>query len=143
MLPAVRRLRRSSEFAAALRRGRDTTRAARGCVVAHLHVPGPDVNRFGAPVDGSARVGFVVSRVVGPAAARNRVRRRLRHLLRDLMPALPAGSRLVIRALPPAAAASSATLAGDLSAAVAAVAAVPTSHEPSTDPQPAAERWPR
>jgi ribonuclease P protein component len=53
--------------------------------------------------------------------ARNRVRRRLRHLLRDRLDRLPAGSRLVVRVLPGAAAASSAQLAGALDRALARV----------------------
>ncbi len=52
----------------------------------------------------------MVPRAVGPAVTRNRVRRRLRHLLRDRLDRLPAGTRLVIRVLPPAAGATSATL---------------------------------
>ena len=42
----------------------------------------------------------MVPRAVGPAVTRNRVRRRLRHLLRDRLDRLPAGSRLVVRVLP-------------------------------------------
>src|SRR5215813_4730379 len=40
----------------------------------------------------SPRAGFVVSRAVGGAVARNRVRRRLRHLMRDRLVSLPAGA---------------------------------------------------
>jgi ribonuclease P protein component len=59
-------------------------------------------------------VGFVVSKAVGNAVIRNRVQRRLRHLARGHLPALPQGSVLVVRALPAAAAAPSAVLAADL-----------------------------
>jgi ribonuclease P protein component len=59
-------------------------------------------------------VGFVVGRAVGGAVVRNRVRRRLRHLARGLVPRLPESSELVVRALPPAATASSLELAEDL-----------------------------
>ena len=45
------------------------------------------------------RVGFVVSRSVGTAVVRNRVRRRLRHLVRDRLADLPPASTLVVRAL--------------------------------------------
>ena len=62
----------------------------------------------------SPRVGFVVSRAVGNSVTRNRVQRRLRHLTRGHLPALPASSVLVVRALPPAATASSAELDADL-----------------------------
>ena len=54
---------------------------------------------------GPALVGFVVGRVVGNAVVRHRVQRRLRHLCRDRLDRLPPGSSLVVRALPPAAAA--------------------------------------
>lgn len=60
------------------------------------------------------RIGFVVSRAVGGAVVRNRVRRRLRHLAREWIPRLAPGSLLVIRALPAAATASSETLRADL-----------------------------
>jgi ribonuclease P protein component len=49
------------------------------------------------------RVGFVVSRSVGNAVTRNRVKRRLRHLVADRLAATPAGVDLVVRALPGAA----------------------------------------
>jgi len=63
-----------------------------------------------------SRVGFVVSRAVGGAVDRNRVARRLRHLVRPRLQQLPPGTLLVIRALPPAATATSAELAMDLDA---------------------------
>jgi ribonuclease P protein component len=47
---------------------------------------------------------------------RHRVTRRLRHLVASRLPTLPADALLVVRALPPAAAASSAELAEDLDA---------------------------
>lgn len=49
---------------------------------------------------------------------RNTVTRRLRPLVAARLPGLPAGSRLVVRALPPAAQADSATLETDLAAAL-------------------------
>jgi ribonuclease P protein component len=69
-----------------------------------------------APADAPARVGLVVGRSVGPAVVRNRVKRRLRALLRSRLDALPAGSVLVVRALPTAATAGSGALAADLDA---------------------------
>jgi ribonuclease P protein component len=110
VLAAAQRLRRSTDFAAAVRGGR---RAGRGTVVVHLLVDEP-AQPF------TARAGFVVSKAVGNAVVRNRVRRRLRHLVRDRLDALPAGSSLVVRALPAAAGASSGTLGSDLDAALAA-----------------------
>jgi len=64
-------------------------------------------------------VGLVVSKAVGSAVTRNLVKRRLRSLVRERIEALPAGSRLVVRALPPAASAPYARLGSDLDAAVA------------------------
>jgi ribonuclease P protein component len=61
-----------------------------------------------------ARIGFVVGRMVGGAVVRNRVRRRLRHLVKDVMPRLPESSELVVRALPPAADSSSSALGAEL-----------------------------
>ena len=60
------------------------------------------------------RVGFVVSRAVGPAVTRNRVKRRLRHLMRERVAALPEGSLLVVRAMPAAAGATFGDLGGEL-----------------------------
>jgi ribonuclease P protein component len=64
------------------------------------------------------RVGFVVSKAVGGSVVRHRVARRLRHLLRDRLDQFPAGTRLVVRALPRSATASSARLAADLDRAL-------------------------
>jgi ribonuclease P protein component len=119
VLPAAARLRRSTEFTTTLR----AARSARGDGMVVLHAAPADPT---APsgVDSRAsspRVGFVVPRAVGPAVARNRVRRRLRHLLRDRLDRLPAGSRLVVRVLPAAASANSAQLAGALDRALARV----------------------
>jgi len=76
-----------------------------------------------APLPAStARVGFVVSKAVGPAVTRNLVKRRLRHLCRERVGALPPGSLLVIRALPPAAQASYVDLAAELDRGLARVA---------------------
>jgi ribonuclease P protein component len=65
------------------------------------------------------RVGFVVGRTVGNSVVRHRTVRRLRHLVRDRLDRLPAGSLLVVRALPPAAGADSAALGRDLDATLA------------------------
>ena len=68
--------------------------------------------------DEPARVGFIVSRAVGPAVVRNRVRRRLRHLVAGYLHSLPRGSLVVLRANPPAATASQADLAADLGSVI-------------------------
>lgn len=70
-------------------------------------------------MDNPARVGLVVGKTVGPAVVRNQVKRRLRALMRARLDRLPAGSVLVVRALPPAASAGSAALAADLDAGLA------------------------
>jgi ribonuclease P protein component len=131
VLAAAQRLRRSNDFAAAVRGGR---RAGRGAVVVHLTLPAtPEPEAATSPepardagaeeISAPTRAGFVVSKAVGPAVVRNRVRRRLRHLVRERVDVLPPGSTLVVRALPAAADASYARLAADLDAAVAAARA--------------------
>jgi ribonuclease P protein component len=85
-------------------------------MVAYLLLPQP------VATDATARIGFVVSKAVGPAVTRNLVKRRLRHLSRDRVEALPADSLLVLRALPPAAQATYAELAAELDRCLARVA---------------------
>ena len=63
-------------------------------------------------------VGFVVSKAVGNAVTRNRVKRRLRALTAERMSTIPADSGLVVRALGPAATADYATLGRDLDGAL-------------------------
>ena len=106
MLARTNRLTAGEDFRHALRRGR---RAGTPTLVVHL-LPSDPSTESTAPV----RVGFAVSRAVGPAVVRNRVKRRLRHLVRERLGGLPPGAMLVVRALPPAAAASYADLGSDL-----------------------------
>jgi len=104
VLPAESRMRRSADFEVTVRRG---SRAGRALLTGHLLVrPGGGAR---APL-----VGFVVSKAVGNAVVRNKVRRRLRSLARGYLATLPGGSLLVIRAHPQAAAARQADLAADL-----------------------------
>lgn len=107
MLTRENRLTSSQLFTETVRRGH---RSGSGTVVLHLHLSGSAV---GAP-----RVGFVVSKAVGPAVTRNLVKRRLRHLARERLAKVPGSAVLVVRALPAAATASCATLAADLDAAL-------------------------
>ncbi|QUF01906.1 ribonuclease P protein component [Actinosynnema pretiosum subsp. pretiosum] len=109
MLPAAGRLTRSQDFGLVVRRGR---RAGRPRLVVHAMIP------VQPTLDAESKVGFVVSKAVGNSVVRHRVSRRLRHVLRDRLASLPAGSSLVVRALPPAATASSAELAEDVDAAL-------------------------
>jgi ribonuclease P protein component len=104
VLPAGSRLRRRADFATALRRGR----RARAADLLLVHAAADPVAAGGSA--GPARVGFAVPRAVGSAVTRNRVRRRLRHLVTALLPGLPPGALVVVRALPGSAAASSAEL---------------------------------
>ena len=71
------------------------------------------------PARTEVRAGFVVPKSVGGAVLRNQVKRRLRHLMRDRLGGFPAGTDLVIRALPGAADRSYPELSADLDAALA------------------------
>lgn len=119
MLASAHRLRRSSDFAAAVRGGH---RAGRGALVVHLSIPAQsDDQPAHAGSDSSpARAGFVVSKMVGNAVTRNKVKRRLRHLVAERLGALPDGTVLVVRAQPGAHSRPYAQLGGDLDAALAA-----------------------
>ncbi|MFI6604342.1 ribonuclease P protein component [Nonomuraea sp. NPDC050536] len=105
MLARQSRMRRGEDFATAVKRGK---RVGRPTLVVHLHVCGE-----GAPL-----VGFVVGRAVGGAVVRNKVKRRLRHLMRDRLHRLPRGSLLVVRANPQAASARHEQLAAELDVAL-------------------------
>ena len=118
MLPSESRMRHRSEFTLAVRQG---ARAGRPTVTGHLFTPPQPVSPGTQPAPQGeaqhgepAKVGFIVSRAVGTAVVRNRVKRRLRVLVRGYLGVLPAGSLLVVRANPPAAAARQADLAADL-----------------------------
>jgi ribonuclease P protein component len=101
-------MRSGGDFRVTVRRG---AKAARPTLVAHVVVS--TESELGA-----TSVGFVVSRSIGSAVDRNRVKRRLRHLMRTRMADVPAGSRVVIRALPAAKDASSMALGDDLDEAL-------------------------
>jgi ribonuclease P protein component len=101
VLPVDQRLRDSSAFRRTVRSGR---RCGGPALVLHL----------GAGSSTGPRVGFVVSRAVGNAVTRNRVRRRLRHLVKQRLADLPVSAELVVRALPRAAGLGSAELGTEL-----------------------------
>jgi ribonuclease P protein component len=103
VLAHAQRLRRAADFSSVVRHG---ARAGSSLIVVHVLGPDPADHGTRAP----ARAGFIVSRSIGNAVTRNRVVRRLRHLTRLRLPALPEGSLLVVRALPAAAAATSTDL---------------------------------
>jgi ribonuclease P protein component len=104
VLPAAHRVTDAASFREATRRGR---RASGATLVTHLLLP--DVAD-----EGLVRVGFVVSKAVGGSVVRNRVQRRLRHLVATRLPLFVDGAVLVVRALPAASSASSARLGRDL-----------------------------
>ena len=109
MLPQQSRMRRPEDFRRVLRMGR---RAGGSVVAVHLLLPSSSHGevRSGDP----AKVGFIVSRAVGSAVVRNRVKRRLRELMRRRLASLPEGCLLVLRAHPAAAGARQADLTADL-----------------------------
>jgi len=102
VLASQQRMRRAADFRVALRGGLT--------VSASLAASDP-----GSP---DVLVGFVVSRAVGGAVVRNRVKRQLRHAVRPHIGALPAGALLVLRGLPAAAAADPGRLDADVSLAI-------------------------
>ena len=96
--PAVRRLKLSRDFA----RVRSEGRAVRGGLLIVGVLPVIEEPAF--------RVGLVTSKRVGGAVVRNRVRRRLREIVRRHQHALRSGIWLVVIARPAAASATSAAL---------------------------------
>lgn len=114
MLPAESRLTEADLFRRVTRAGR---RSGSTTLVTYLLAPaGGEASVLSGSVIAPVRprVGFVVSKAVGAAVVRNRVKRRLRHLARARLDALPEGSVLVVRANPAAAAASYEQLDRDL-----------------------------
>ena len=112
MLPATQRLLAARDFTDVMRRGR---RSGASTLTVHL-LPSD------APVDGPARAGLIVSKAVGNSVVRHRVSRRLRHLLAPRLPLVGGGTRLVVRAAPAAATATSELLGRDLDAALSRLA---------------------
>ncbi|WP_375484556.1 ribonuclease P protein component [uncultured Jatrophihabitans sp.] len=113
-------MRRSADFRSVVRGG---LRARTGRIVVH-HRPdlqhSPDLQHPHDPPSRSAAplVGFVVSKAVGNSVQRHAVTRKLRAQLAARVSDLPATSGTVVRALPPAAQADSATLSRDLDLAL-------------------------
>jgi len=115
VLAADQRLRNTDAFRRTVRSGR---RAGGPALVLHL------LDDASGPAE-PPRVGFVVSRAVGGSVVRNRVKRRLRHLVRDNLTVLPPSSMLVVRALPAAASMSTAELGAELARCLQRVATSP------------------
>ena len=112
MLSSQHRLRATTDFDAVMRRGRASRRAH---LVVHVLAPSHDESTT------PARAGVAVSRAVGDSVMRHRVARRIRHVLTDALSAVPAGTRIVVRALPASATASSDVLRTDITAALHAL----------------------
>jgi ribonuclease P protein component len=103
MLPKQHRLLRSRDFARVRRRGRSAS--------------DPLFAVYALPVRSSdVRVGFSVSKKVGKAVTRNRVKRLLREAVRHELPAIRPGTDLVFIARPAAAEASYREIAAAVSA---------------------------
>ena len=91
MLPKAIRMRQSNAFREAVR----GVRTGRRTLVIHANHSGELAG---------VQVGFVVSKAVGNAVTRNRVKRRLRQLSVPEVAKTPGGTLVVVRALPRAAA---------------------------------------
>jgi ribonuclease P protein component len=116
-------MRRGRDFDTAVKRGRRSGRRTLVVHAARAEVVGPTTVVASVPMASvvdrpPARVGFVVSRAVGSAVVRTRVKRRLRALVAARIDRIPAGVLVVVRANPAAAAASSQALAADLDVAL-------------------------
>lgn len=95
MLAAQHRLRLPAEFSQVFRRG---LRSASELMVVHA-VPAD-------PAQSPTQVGFVVSKAIGNAVVRNRVKRRMRALVAEHLSRFDHLDRVVVRALPRSANAS-------------------------------------
>lgn len=118
MLPKQHRLTRARDFARARRRGRTAGTPLLALYVLPLRTP-------------DLRAGFSVSKKVGKAVARNRVKRRLREAVRRRLPELRPGQDLVLIARPPAATASYAELVEAVDAVLERTGAVKARAEAS------------
>lgn len=104
MLPMRHRLRAAAEFSATVRSG---ARSGRRNVVLYAYL------RPEACLTEPTRFGFIVSKAVGNAVTRNLVKRRLRAVAAQQLPALAPGYDVVMRALPASAQATWAGLSVD------------------------------
>jgi ribonuclease P protein component len=96
--PRTARVRKRSDYLAIQNRGR--------------RVAGPNLLLFGHP--GAGRLGITVSRKVGGAVLRNRLKRWIRECWRLRRPSVPAPIDLVVVARPPAAGADQEALCREI-----------------------------
>ncbi|MCF2586409.1 MULTISPECIES: ribonuclease P protein component [Brevibacterium] len=92
MITAAHRIRSGDDFRRVFKAG---VRVRSDHLMAHSLIDSDDSH--------AARVGFIVSKAVGNAVRRNRVKRRLREIMRVRLDSLDPGALFVIRALPQAA----------------------------------------
>jgi ribonuclease P protein component len=101
VLAKTARVTTADEYRAAVRRG---ARFAAPRLVTYVRRNG----------ESPARFGFIVSKAVGVAVVRNRVRRRLKAICYALQPTVEPGTEIVIRALPSSATSTFAELSADV-----------------------------
>jgi ribonuclease P protein component len=106
LLAKANRITRGEDYRTTVRRGARFT----GTNTVAYFRPNPDSD--------AVRFGFIVSKTVGIAIRRNRVRRRLKAVAYELLPQLTPGVDVVIRALPASAQAEWASLHEEVTRAV-------------------------
>lgn len=108
MLAKANRITSGTDYRSVVRRG---SRVVRPNTVTYVRS-----STAGGPV----RFGFIVAKNVGNAVTRNRVRRRMKAASLELVSSVPAGTDIVIRALPSAASTDWDTLRSEMAAAFTA-----------------------
>ncbi|HLK92595.1 MAG TPA: ribonuclease P protein component [Polyangia bacterium] len=112
--PRAARVRRRPDYLAIQNRGR--------------RVAGSHLLLFALP--GGGRIGITVSKKVGGAVLRNRVKRWIRDCYRRRRPEFPPGYDLVVVARPPAARADHAVVCGELTSLVRRLGGTPSKDVP-------------
>ncbi len=123
MLPRQNRLRDSRAFRVVYTRGRSW---AHPLAVLHTSPQLPP----------EKRIGVTASRKFGPAVARNRIRRRLKAILRGFEPRIHTGVHLALVARQPAADASSFELAAAVESLLLRAGALSPAASENVEPEP-------